>query len=668
MRTIAATDTRLATAKARAVHVKLTVTCIRGASWSVELTNLEGRNWLKSLEHVTTTDDPVASVRLSIIREAFNLSLAPLVSSKLNRVAGTATVLLQPRRRIKIETQVAPLGAGRRSAGTWLNIFEGEIFDVDPGTSTDSLITVQAIDDGAILKRFFNYTEQPPKAVSGSAVSNWYTAITFPVALETFIQNVIDGCITGSNSPWVTATAYAVGQIRRPTTRNGFCYRVTAIAGTGTSGGAEPTWPTYIGGTVIDNAGANQVTWACHYDQLPTLYTPVATGINLDAPAADAPLVTQSDLGAMLRSWAMANALDLRMRYDEGTFTWRLTLAVPEGDSTSLEFGPDVCAVRSARYSDADVRNVVAVPWRNKGASPERVVSVYADAASRVQFGSQYFQLGEQDCVAIDSQGEADTLGDRLIKDLAWPALAVEAEVPYYPWLEVGDGDVLLPGDTSQVKHPLWTSQLTCNVLGIRHAIDGNGARTTLTLAGIVDGPVAPLFKRHWMKLDVRAKMALFPALAGANGIPVGPSLQNALGACFVQAQQGSAQSIATDTWTKLNVDTIVRDFGGDFAVGTYKFTAPVAGRYTVSASMEIGGMGASDLAVVGISANGITFVCQGEVTASAGKTGALQATCEGTVDMLAGNSLYVYGYHDHGSNLTVASGATTRFTARRVS
>lgn len=62
---------------------------------------------------------------------------------------------------------------------------------------------------------------------------------------------------------WAAATAYGVGVFRRPTTANGFRYEVTAIAGTGTSAGAEPTWPTTIGSTVIDNAGANQITWTC---------------------------------------------------------------------------------------------------------------------------------------------------------------------------------------------------------------------------------------------------------------------------------------------------------------------------------------------------------------------------------------------------------------------
>lgn len=62
---------------------------------------------------------------------------------------------------------------------------------------------------------------------------------------------------------WAEATAYALNTFRRPTTANGFRYKVTAVAGSGTSAGSEPTWPTTIGATVVDNAGANQLTWTC---------------------------------------------------------------------------------------------------------------------------------------------------------------------------------------------------------------------------------------------------------------------------------------------------------------------------------------------------------------------------------------------------------------------
>lgn len=60
----------------------------------------------------------------------------------------------------------------------------------------------------------------------------------------------------GHAQAWAAATAYAQGQIRKPTTtqRTGFRYKVTVA---GTSGGTEPQWPIEEGVTVQDGS----VTW-----------------------------------------------------------------------------------------------------------------------------------------------------------------------------------------------------------------------------------------------------------------------------------------------------------------------------------------------------------------------------------------------------------------------
>jgi len=63
---------------------------------------------------------------------------------------------------------------------------------------------------------------------------------------------------------WVMSTAYNSGDRVIPTVENGFFYNANT---TGTSDSSEPTWPTTLGDTVVDNG----VTWECagYYTNLP---------------------------------------------------------------------------------------------------------------------------------------------------------------------------------------------------------------------------------------------------------------------------------------------------------------------------------------------------------------------------------------------------------------
>lgn len=663
MRTIPASETRLATSKFRSVHTKVVLSSVRETAWSVELTDLESANWVVSCEVNRHMDDPMASCTLRLVRNAFELSLSPLVTSKLNRVSGSALTLLQPRRRIEIYTQIAPLEDRRDDSGTWTSIFKGEIYDVDPGAGDDPTITIQALDLGAQLKRFFNSREQPPVERDRP---NWYTALPWAgsplsLALETFIQHAIDGCIMDSTSAWVAATVYALGDIRRPTTRNGFCYRCTT--GGTSHATTEPVWTTTIG-AVQPTDGT--VVWTCHYDELPTLYVPSATGVNVQKPDDASPLITQTDLDTMIRGWVMASGMDLRMRYDEGTSTWRLTLRAADAGDTGPVFGVNHYRVKSFRYSDADVRNYVVVPWRDKNNGDRRTLSPYSDSDSRIQYGTQYFQLGEQDCVVIDETAEADALGARLLADLAWPVAVIEAEVPYYPWIDPGDTDVTLDGAGDTFQHPLWTGDAVGSCVGVSHHIEAGEQTTTIRVTAIVDGSDARVFDRAWLDKDVRKDLGA--TKIDVHGKPVGASTQTHPAACIVDAHIGTPQSVATDTWTKLEVDTIDRDLGGDFNDATWKFTAPMDGTYAFAATVKVDAMSEADLAGVAIGATSSAFLANGEATGEVGKAGtALYASCSVTTPMAAGDIVYVWGYQDSGSGKTFDDVYCT-FSARRVS
>jgi hypothetical protein len=82
---------------------------------------------------------------------------------------------------------------------------------------------------------------------------------------------------------WTPNTAYAVGTNVQPgfyssgghvlSKSNGLYYQCTATSGTGTSASAPPIWLTTAGAVVIDNPGANQVTWTCEGALPSGLYT-----------------------------------------------------------------------------------------------------------------------------------------------------------------------------------------------------------------------------------------------------------------------------------------------------------------------------------------------------------------------------------------------------------
>lgn len=69
---------------------------------------------------------------------------------------------------------------------------------------------------------------------------------------------------------WNNSNVYHVGNIVSPLgvgNPGHFTYQVTACSGTCTSGASAPTWTQSAGAVVIDNAGANQVTWTASNTQ-----------------------------------------------------------------------------------------------------------------------------------------------------------------------------------------------------------------------------------------------------------------------------------------------------------------------------------------------------------------------------------------------------------------
>lgn len=62
---------------------------------------------------------------------------------------------------------------------------------------------------------------------------------------------------------WDTGQSITAGNYRKPKTGTNYDAVYVALDAGTTSGSTEPTWPTTVGATVVDNAGVNSVTWQC---------------------------------------------------------------------------------------------------------------------------------------------------------------------------------------------------------------------------------------------------------------------------------------------------------------------------------------------------------------------------------------------------------------------
>lgn len=107
---------------------------------------------------------------------------------------------------------------------------------------------------------------------------------------------------------WAINTAYAVGQFRRPTGSSigspGLIAEVTAISGTGTSQATDTVaWPATVGATVVDNAGANQITWTMRADVPKSETVSLVGGTDADLTGLTFPQVVQASGDNQTTGW-----------------------------------------------------------------------------------------------------------------------------------------------------------------------------------------------------------------------------------------------------------------------------------------------------------------------------------------------------------------------------
>ena len=175
---------------------------------------------------------PSAGGAMRMARDAIVAALAPLIAA--NTAAGTSDDLDYR------EYASNPMGAGDNADGTngW-RLNTGVTGTGPSGWSASRRNTGVGVasKSGAAAR------------IVASFAANW-DGVDFAVGGDDVLA------LGRYDQTWASSTAYAIGSRRRPTSLNGYHYRV--IVG-GTSGASQPTWPTTEGATVADGT----VTWMC---------------------------------------------------------------------------------------------------------------------------------------------------------------------------------------------------------------------------------------------------------------------------------------------------------------------------------------------------------------------------------------------------------------------
>lgn len=111
---------------------------------------------------------------------------------------------------------------------------------------------------------------------------------------------------------WAAATAYATGAIVTPTTRNEHYYTCTVA---GTSGAAEPTWPTTADETVVDGGVTWQESGAALWVRTWDLNRGAAEGWRWKAAALAGKFDFSADGASYNRSQAVKQCQDMAAQY-----------------------------------------------------------------------------------------------------------------------------------------------------------------------------------------------------------------------------------------------------------------------------------------------------------------------------------------------------------------
>jgi hypothetical protein len=443
-----------------------------------DLTTWPGFNAVKSVSWKSAVNDPHGTFSATLLRELYQLSLAPLMQdSALNRAfdpGASYAPLIAPNRDVKIEVAITMIDTPPES-GDWFQVFRGRIDTVNAASSTDVAISGRS-QSGRLAQQYIKYERVYAFGADGG-----------PVSMRVW-------------SPEMVLTS---GEYVCPASRGeddpGF-NKFFVVASSGTAGTVEPTWTTGTG--ITDGSATHDYVGAPTVTGFPVeaemqLIIDDNVGIGDTAPILHVAVSPSWDVTQWLQSrgftWDALDALagqigwDLRDKWSVADTDWRLEFYEPDRtvSTPDFTFGPsDYGHIEQLSVDIAEIRNAVRIIYKDStdlwpDGTPKRKVLDDSEPDSITKYGELWCEIQEDETSNIDTEVEAQRLADALLSDCAEPTAVMRAPLARgFPWAELNDYYTFTANDLQ------FSEDLSEAVTDISQTFENGRLKTQLGLRG----------------------------------------------------------------------------------------------------------------------------------------------------------------------------------------
>lgn len=440
MRTISSTAAAARAARAQADSVIVEVKDA-GGTWRDLSTYTGGPNPIQTVTWGETVNDPHRTADVTVRREFFKVSLSPFVTlSPINKgfnPSASSSPLVQVGREFRVKAAVT--GADKKpTVADYIIVHHGHIDSVDASGA------------GGTVR--FGGRDLAGRLADQQIKKEYVYALAFDGGLAVPLRPWEPGMVLTTDD-YIIAASRGTGE-----SGNNKFFRCTVA---GTCGNSEPTWPgsgtvasgtatlLYVGTLTSAGRPVEQVIQNILFtslgvgDTVMTLQTPVSPGW-----AIHEFLQSRDNCLAAIRALAIQIGWDVRMKWDNSTTSFKLTLFEPERTKTTADltfavgeyntpskFETNIDSIRNSwvvKYSDASDL------WPD--GSPKRKEISVSDSASITKYGELWAEIAEGTASNIDSSTEASKLVNAALADCKEPTAEFGVDIAGgFIWAEVGD-------------------------------------------------------------------------------------------------------------------------------------------------------------------------------------------------------------------------------------